>query len=340
MHYDLTPDELAEHHARFITEYGVSAWSAAAVAPPRTICRPWSTPAGDLTPAAAPAGLGARRARRSTATCPTTRRPSFLVVGERTNANGSKKFREAMLADDWDTCVAMARDAASKEGAHVLDVCVDYTGEDGVADMREVASRFATQATLPIMLDSTEPPVIETGLQLIAGKPILNSVNLEDGDAPGTRLDRFLTLAREYGAAVVCTCIDTEGQARTAEWKLRAATRHPRPGRRALRAGARATCSSTPWSCRISHGHGGEPPGRDRDHRGHPADQGRAPRRAHDRGAVQRQLRPEPGRPPRPQLGVPPRVPAGRPRRRHRPRGPHHAAAQDRPRARWRSAST
>ncbi len=102
-------------------------------------------------------------------------------------------------------------------------MCVDYTGEDGVADMREVASRFATQATLPIMLDSTEPPVIETGLQLIAGKPILNSVNLEDGDAPGTRLDRFLSMAREYGAAVVCTCIDTEGQARTAEWKVRAA---------------------------------------------------------------------------------------------------------------------
>ena len=149
--------------------------------------------------------------------------PSFLVVGERTNANGSKKFREAMLADDWDTCVAMAREAV-KGGAHVLDVCVDYTGEDGVADMKEVASRFATQATLPIMLDSTEPPVIEAGLQLIAGKPVLNSVNLEDGDAPGTRLDRFLTLAREYGAAVVCTCIDTEGQARTAAWKLRAAT--------------------------------------------------------------------------------------------------------------------
>jgi 5-methyltetrahydrofolate--homocysteine methyltransferase len=89
--------------------------------------------------------------------------------------------------------------------------------------MKEVAGRFATQATLPIMLDSTEPEVIEAGLQLIAGKPILNSVNLEDGDAEGTRLDRFLALAREYGAAVVCTCIDTEGQARTAEWKLRAA---------------------------------------------------------------------------------------------------------------------
>ncbi|MFL6272103.1 MAG: vitamin B12 dependent-methionine synthase activation domain-containing protein, partial [Actinomycetes bacterium] len=148
---------------------------------------------------------------------------SFLVVGERTNANGSKKFREAMLADDWDTCVAMAQEQV-KEGAHVLDVCVDYTGEDGVADMTEVASRFATQSSLPLMLDSTEPAVIEAGLQWIGGKAVLNSVNLEDGDDPGTRLDRFLSLAREYGAAVVCTCIDQEGQARTADWKLRAAT--------------------------------------------------------------------------------------------------------------------
>ena len=191
------------------------------------------------------------------------------MVGERTNANGSKKFRDAMLADDWDTCVAMAREAV-KGGAHVLDVCVDYTGEDGVADMREVAGRFATQATLPIMLDSTEPPVIEAGLQLIAGKPILNSVNLEDGDAEGTRLDRFLTLAREYGAAVVCTCIDTEGQARTAEWKQSAAeaiydlavNRYGiAPRRPALR----------PAGAADQHRHGGEPARRDRDHRGDPA---------------------------------------------------------------------
>ena len=127
-----------------------------------------------------------------------------------------------MLEGDWDTCVAMAREQ-EKEGAHVLDVCVDYVGRDGTADMDEIASRFATQATVPLMIDSTEPQVIETALQWIGGRAILNSVNLEDGDAPGTRLDRFLSLAREYGAAVVCTCIDEEGQARTPEWKLKAA---------------------------------------------------------------------------------------------------------------------
>jgi 5-methyltetrahydrofolate--homocysteine methyltransferase len=220
MHYDLTPTDLAAHLARFVSEYGVNAVGGCCGTEPAHLKAVVDACSG-LTPA--------RREPDWEAGCasiyshvPYDQAPSVLVVGERTNANGSKKFREAMLADDWDTCVAMAREAV-KGGAHVLDVCVDYTGEDGVADMAEVASRFATQATLPIMLDSTEPGVIETGLQRIAGKPILNSVNLEDGDAAGTRLDRFLTLAAEYGAAVVCTCIDETGQARTPEHKLAAA---------------------------------------------------------------------------------------------------------------------
>ncbi len=220
MHYDLTPAQLANHHARFVTEYGVNIVGGCCGTTPEHL-RAVVDACRHLTPAVRQPewepGVASIYSH-----VPYDQTPSVLMVGERTNANGSKKFREAMLADDWDTCVAMAREAV-KGGSHVLDVCVDYTGEDGVADMREVASRFATQATLPIMLDSTEPPVIEVGLQHIAGKPILNSVNLEDDDAPGTRLDRFLSLAREYGAAVVCTCIDTDGQARTADWKLRAA---------------------------------------------------------------------------------------------------------------------
>ena len=109
---------------------------------------------------------------------------SFLAVGERTNANGSKRFREAMLTADWDTCVAMARDQVT-EGSHLIDVCVDYTGADGVADMTEVASRFATQASVPLMVDSTEGPVVRAALEWIGGRPILNSVNLEEGDEPG-----------------------------------------------------------------------------------------------------------------------------------------------------------
>jgi len=220
MHYDLTPQSLAAHHARFITEYGISVVGGCCGTTPEHLMAVVEACRG-VTPAP----------RRPTwepgvssiySHVPFDQSPSVLVVGERTNANGSKKFREAMLADDWDTCVAMAKEAV-KGGAHVLDVCVDYTGEDGVADMDAIASRFATQATLPIMLDSTEPEVIAAGLERIAGKAILNSVNLEDGDAPGTRLDRFLSLARDFGAAVVCTCIDTEGQARTWERKLEAA---------------------------------------------------------------------------------------------------------------------
>ncbi len=128
-----------------------------------------------------------------------------------------------MLEADWDTCVAMAREQV-KEGSHLIDVCVDYTGADGVADMEQVASRFATQSTVPLMVDSTEAPVVETALSWIGGRAVINSVNLEEGDAPGTRLDSFLSLAKEFGAAVVCTCIDEEGQARTADWKVRAAT--------------------------------------------------------------------------------------------------------------------
>ncbi len=220
MHYDLTPEQLAEHHHRFVSEFGVSVIGGCCGTTPAHLAAVVERCA-ELVPASRSPDHEPAAASIYTAV-PFRQDTSFLVVGERTNANGSKKFREAMLADDWETCVAMAKDQV-REGAHVLDVCVDYTGEDGVADMDEVARRFATQSSLPLMLDSTEPAVIEAGLQWIGGRPVLNSVNLEDGDAPGTRLDRFLSLAREYGAAVVCTCIDTDGQARTAEWKLRAA---------------------------------------------------------------------------------------------------------------------
>ena len=220
MHYDLTPAQLAEHHAAFVGQLGVSVIGGCCGTTPEHLravverCR-------DLEPLRRDPVHEAGAASIYTAV-PFDQDVSFLVIGERTNANGSRKFREAMLADDWETCMAMGRDQV-KEGAHLVDVCVDYTGEDGVSDMDEIARRFATQVSVPLVLDSTEPDVIEAGLQWIGGRPVLNSVNLEEGHAPGTRLDRFLTLAREYGAAVICTTIDEEGQARTAEWKVRAA---------------------------------------------------------------------------------------------------------------------
>src|SRR5262249_20562978 len=149
---------------------------------------------------------------------------AYLAVGERTNANGSRKFRDAMLEADWDTCVQMAREQV-KEGAHVLDVCVDYVGRDGTIDMDEIAGRFGTQASLPLVFDSTEPQVLEMGLQHHGGKAIVNSANLEEGEAEGKRMDRVFRLARTYGAAVICLTIDEEGQARDVDWKLRPAPR-------------------------------------------------------------------------------------------------------------------
>ncbi len=220
MHYDLTPDALAEHHARFVTELGVSIIGGCCGTTPAHLRAVIERCAGL---AAAPRSPSHEPGAASLYShVPFAQDTSHLSVGERTNANGSRRFREAMLAADWDTCVGMAR-AQAREGAHLLDVCVDYTGADGVADMEQLISRLATQSSLPLLIDSTEAPVVETALRWIGGRAVLNSVNLEDGDAPGTRLDRFLSLAREYGAAVVCTCIDTQGQARTAGWKLRAA---------------------------------------------------------------------------------------------------------------------
>ena len=149
---------------------------------------------------------------------------TYLAIGERTNANGSRAFRDALVAEDWATCVEIARDQI-RDGAHMLDLSVDYVGRDGVRDMTEIASRFATSSTLPIVLDSTEPAVLKAGLESLGGRSVINSVNYEDGDGPTSRFARIMPLVKEHGAAVVALTIDEEGQARTAEWKLRVARR-------------------------------------------------------------------------------------------------------------------
>ncbi len=149
---------------------------------------------------------------------------SILMIGERTNTNGSRAFRDALIDSRWDDVVEIAR-TATREGAHMIDVCVDYVGRDGRVDMREVASRYATASTLPVMLDSTEPPVIEAGLECLGGRSVVNSVNFEDGDGPDSRIAHVMPIIAEHGAAVVVMCIDEEGQARTVEWKVRIAER-------------------------------------------------------------------------------------------------------------------
>jgi 5-methyltetrahydrofolate--homocysteine methyltransferase len=222
MHYDLTPDQLADHLARFVTELGVSVVGGCCGTTPDHLRAVVERCAG-LTPRPrTPTRLEGAASIYSFV--PFRQDTSFLIIGERTNANGSKKFREAMLAGDWDTVGQMAKDQV-KEGAHLLDLCVDYVGRDGTADMDEAARRLATGASAPIVLDSTEPPVMEAGLQWLGGRAVLNSANLEDGDGEGSRFDRVMRLAREYGAAVICLLIDEEGQARDVEWKLRIAHR-------------------------------------------------------------------------------------------------------------------
>ena len=149
---------------------------------------------------------------------------TYMAIGERTNANGSKAFRDALINEDWGTCVEIARDQI-RDGAHMLDLSVDYVGRDGVRDMTELATRFATSSTLPIVLDSTEPAVLKAGLEALGGRSVINSVNYEDGDGPSSRFARIMPLVREHGASVVALTIDEEGQARSAEWKLRVARR-------------------------------------------------------------------------------------------------------------------
>ena len=146
---------------------------------------------------------------------------SFLIIGERLNASGSKKVRDLLAEEDWDGLVAVARGQV-KENAHVLDVNVDYVGRDGERDMKQLVSRLVTNVNLPLMLDSTEWQKMEAGLKVAGGKCILNSTNYEDGDE---RFFKVLELARTYGAAVVVGTIDEEGMARTAERKFAIAQR-------------------------------------------------------------------------------------------------------------------
>ncbi len=146
---------------------------------------------------------------------------SFLIVGERLNASGSKKCRDLLNAEDWDGLVALGK-AQVKEGAHILDVNVDYVGRDGVRDMHELVSRLVTSVTLPLMLDSTEWEKMEAGLKVAGGKCLLNSTNYEDGEP---RFLKVLELAKKYGAGVVIGTIDEDGMARTADKKFAIASR-------------------------------------------------------------------------------------------------------------------
>ncbi|MCX4702107.1 methionine synthase [Streptomyces sp. NBC_01373] len=221
-HFPLDPEGLADAQETFVRDYGLSLIGGCCGTTPEHL-RQVVERARELRP-------GARDPRPEPGaaslyqTVPFRQDTAYMAIGERTNANGSKKFRQAMLEGRWDDCVEIAREQI-REGAHMLDLCVDYVGRDGVADMEELAGRFATASTLPIVLDSTEVDVLAAGLEKLGGRAVINSVNYEDGDGPDSRFAKVTRLAREHGAALIALTIDEQGQARTVEHKVAIAER-------------------------------------------------------------------------------------------------------------------
>jgi 5-methyltetrahydrofolate--homocysteine methyltransferase len=220
--YPLEPDGLADAHDSFTAEFGLTLVGGCCGTTPdhlaAVVDRIRARPLARRRPRLEP---GASSLYQHV---PFRQDTAFLAIGERTNANGSKAFREALLAGRLDDCVEIARQQ-TRDGAHLLDVCVDYVGRPGAADMAELASRLATASTLPLVLDSTEPDVIRAGLEMLGGRVVVNSVNYEDGDGPESRIATVMPLVAEHGAAVIALTIDEQGQARTADWKLAVATR-------------------------------------------------------------------------------------------------------------------
>ncbi|MEU0501254.1 methionine synthase [Nocardia sp. NPDC005998] len=226
--YPLTPEELAIALRDFVSEFGLALVGGCCGTTPEHI-RQVTAAVREVEPTLPP--LDARRepvhepsVSSMYSAVPFEQDASILMIGERTNANGSKAFREAMLAEDWQKCLDIAKDQ-TRDGAHMLDLCVDYVGRDGAKDMSALAARLATASTLPIMLDSTETPVLQAGLEHLGGRCAVNSVNYEDGDGPESRFQQTMKLVAEHGAAVVALTIDEEGQARTAEKKVEIAER-------------------------------------------------------------------------------------------------------------------
>ena len=221
-YYPLTATELADAHDTFTRDYGLSLVGGCCGTTPEYLRQVVERVQGrEVRPRRPLAEPGASSLYQAV---PFRQDASYLSIGERTNANGSKAFREAMLEGRLDDCVEIAREQ-TRDGAHLLDVCVDYVGRSGVADMTDLVSRLATASTLPLMIDSTEPEVVEAGLEHTGGRCVVNSVNYEDGSGPGSRFSRVMPIVKEHGAAVVALTIDEQGQARTAEWKVAVAVR-------------------------------------------------------------------------------------------------------------------
>nr|MDJ0772832.1 methionine synthase [Mastigocoleus sp. MO_167.B18] len=218
-HYKLTPMELKMHLMHFIEDLGVQVIGGCCGTRPEHI-QALAEIAEGLTPKIREPQLEAA-ASSIYGIQPYEQDNSFLIIGERLNASGSKKCRTMLNDEDWNGLVSMGRSQV-KEGAHILDVNVDYVGRDGVRDMHELVSRLVNNVTLPLMLDSTEWEKMEAGLKVAGGKCLLNSTNYEDGEP---RFLKVLELAKKYGAGIVIGTIDEDGMARTADKKFEIAQR-------------------------------------------------------------------------------------------------------------------
>ncbi|MBP7473757.1 MAG: methionine synthase [Pyrinomonadaceae bacterium] len=218
-HYDETPDSFAAQVEHFARDFGANIVGGCCGTTPEHL-RQVIERVGGMSPKERNAKL-APSASSIYFQQPYTQDASFLIVGERVNASGSKKMRDLLDAEDWDGLVNLAK-SQEKEGAHILDVNVDFVGRDGVADMHTLAARLATAVKIPLMFDSTEWEKMEAGLEHAGGKSILNSTNYEDGEP---RFLKVLGLAKEFGASVVIGLIDEDGMARSYDDKIRIARR-------------------------------------------------------------------------------------------------------------------
>lgn len=218
--YDLTPEMLADYQEIFVKDFGVAMVGGCCGTGPAHIEELFNR-VGSLAPKKRPFDFPSHVSSTFTAVPLDQDGTSPLIVGERCNSNGSKQFRELLLAEDWEGIVEMGRSEVA-EGAHVLDICTAFVGRNEVRDMHEVLYRFASQVTAPLMIDSTQVDVLEHAMTLVGGRSIINSINLEDGEE---KFDRICELAARYGAALIALTIDEEGMAKTAERKLEVAER-------------------------------------------------------------------------------------------------------------------
>jgi len=218
-HYKLTPKELADYHEMFVKELGVNIVGGCCGTTPEHLAAVVQR-VGGLTPKKRSPNQERSAASLYQAVA-YKQEPAPLLVGERTNANGSKKFRQLLEREDYDGIVAMGKEAA-QEGSHMIDVCCAYVGRDEVKDTLEVITRLNQQVTVPILVDSTEAPVIEEALKRLSGKAIINSINLEDGEE---RMKKICPMAKRYGAGLIALTIDEKGMAKDRAKKLEIAER-------------------------------------------------------------------------------------------------------------------